>query len=201
MKHLLILATLLCLLMASTGCVSRAINEGVEKALGPTAYVLPMDPKTPEKDSEFLASYKNFQLVEPVGNDFRGTPTEFTTYFPGKFHEQLLSKGLPTGGAGKTLLIKVDILAYQAVSSYHKALGPTEEVVARVEFTDKDSGKTIGKAICIGRTYQSIGLGPKWKAWGLSRAIVNKWIDPLYPKEGRNETEETPPPSEGKSAE
>ena len=30
---------------------------------------------------------------------------------------------------------------------------------------------------CIGRTHQSVGLGTKWKAWGLCRAIVNNWID------------------------
>ena len=32
-------------------------------------------------------------------------------------------------------------------------------------------------------------------AWGLSRAIVNKWIDSYYPKEGRKEAEEKSPPA------
>ncbi len=61
---------------------------------------------------------------------------------------------------------------------------------------DKQSGQVVGNAICIGRTYQSVGLGPKWKAWGLARAIVNKWIDNYYPKEGRVEQKEQAPPSE-----
>ena len=179
----------------SQGCVGRAIGEGIEKALGPTAYVLPMEPRWPEKDSQYLAAYENFELA-PLKSEFLPTPTEFMTVFPERFDDQMISKGLPIGKRGKTLLIRVTILAYQPVSSYQKALGPTEEVVARVELTDKESGKPVGKAICIGRTYQSIGLGPQWKAWGLARAIADKWINKYYPEQGRHETKEQAPPSE-----
>lgn len=185
-------------LVSGQGCVGRLIDEGIEKGLGPTAKVLPMDPKWPEKDQEYLAQFKNFELEQPVKSTFPDTPREFMDFFPAKLKEQLASKGLPSGKGGKTLLIDVTILAYQPVSSYNKALGPTEEVVADVKFKDKEGGKVIGHAICIGRTYQSVGLGPKWKGWGLARAIVNKWIDDYYPKQGRQETEEKAPPSEEK---
>jgi len=178
------------------GCVGRAISEGIEKTLGPTARVLSMEPKWAEKDSRFLAAYRNFELAMPIKSQFSDTPDKFMEYLPIKFNEQLVSKGLPTDKAGKTLEVNVTILAYQPAASYQKALGPTEEVVALVELGDKDSGKLIGKAICIGRTYQSVGLGPKWKAWGLSRAIVDKWISEYYPKEGRKETKETVPPAD-----
>ncbi len=195
MKGLLIFAVLSFAAM-TTGCVSRAISEGTEKALGPTGYVLPMDPKWPAEDHAFLAAYKNFELAAPIQSEFPDLSQRFIEYFPGKLKEQLVGRGLSVGNPGKTLLIKVNVLAYQGVSSYHKALGPTEEVVARVELVDKDGGNVVGKAICIGRTYQSVGLGPKWKAWGLSRAIVNSWIDKYYPKEGRNEAEEEAPPED-----
>lgn len=177
------------------GC-GRLIDEGVEKGLGPTAKTLPMEPKWPANDPNFLAQYKNFELGSLKSN-FPDTPQAFMDYFPTKLQDQLLGKGLPVGRGGKTLAIDVTILAYQPVASYSKALGPTEEVVADVILKDKESGKVVGHAICIGRTYQSVGLGPKWKAWGLARAIVDKWINDAYPKAGRNEVEEkSPPPSE-----
>jgi hypothetical protein len=184
-------------LLVGQGCVGRLIDEGIEKVLGPTPKLLPLDPKWPEKDPAYLASYRNFELVLPIKSEFPDTPAEFMTYLPTKFAEQMGARDLPTGKQGKTLLVNVTILAYQPVASYNKALGPTEEVVARVELVDKDTTKLVGKAVCIGRTYQSIGLGPKWKAWGLCRAIVDKWLDEYYPKEGRKAGEEKPPPSEG----
>jgi hypothetical protein len=155
-----------------------------------------MDPKWPAADQNYLAAYKNFALDPQIASEFPDTPREFMTFFPGVLRTQLMSKGLPVGRSGKTLIISVNILAYQPVSSYEKALGPTEEVVARVTLKDKDSGAVVGQAVCIGRTYQSVGMGPQWKAWGLSRAIVNKWLDNYYPKAGRIEGEEKgPPPS------
>ncbi len=200
MKRSMILAALLAgAMMFGQGCVGRLVSEGMEKGLGPTGIVLPVDARWPQGDSQYLAAYKNFE-VGAIRSEFADTPAVFTEYFPGKLRDQLFSKGLPTGQPGKTLLIDVDILAYQPVSSFHKALGPTEEVVARVTLKDKAGGQVVGTAICIGRTYQSVGLGPKWKAWGLARAIVDKWIDEYYPKEGRHEGEETAPPSEEQSS-
>ena len=122
------------------------IDEGVEKTLGPTAKVLPMDPKWPEKDHAYLENYKNFE-IGTIKTDFADVPQDFMEYLPTELGEQLASKDLPADRSGKTLLINITILAYQPVSSYHKALGPTEEVVARVELTDKASGKPVGRAI------------------------------------------------------
>lgn len=196
MKRLAVVI-LLTVAMVAPGCVGRLIDEGIEKGLGPTAKLLLLPPAWPEKDPQLLAAYRNFELAMPIQSEFPATPKEFVDYLPQAFADQVAGKGLPMEKGGKTLLINVTILAYQPVSSYNKALGPTEEVVARVELVDKASGKALGKAICIGRTYQSVGLGPKWKAWGLCRAIVNEWIDPYYPKEGRKEGTEKVPPAEG----
>jgi hypothetical protein len=185
-------------MVGAQGCMGRIINEGIEKGLGPTPKLMPLEPKWPAVDPKFLASYKNFELALPIKSEFPDTPKEFMDCLPKAFSDQVAGKGLPTDKNGKTLRVDVTVLAYQAVASYNQALGPTEEVVARIELTDKESSKLVGKAICIGRTYQSVGLGPKWKAWGLCRAIVNQWIDPYYPKEGRKETEEKAPPGDGK---
>jgi len=196
MKHVAGLLSLsLLVLVAGQGCVGRLIDEGIEKSMGPTAKVLPMDPQWPAKDHAYLENYKNF-AIGTIKTEFPAVPQEFMEYLPGRLAEQLASKDLPMDQNRNTLVIHITILAYQPVSSYHKALGPTEEVVARVELVDKGSGKLVGKAVCIGRTYQSVGLGTKWKAWGLCRAIVNDWINEYYPKEGRKEAEEKAPPKE-----
>ncbi|MFB3893133.1 MAG: hypothetical protein ACE15C_14040 [Phycisphaerae bacterium] len=189
MRRAGILLAVSLLILAATGC-SRVISEGIEEGLGPTAKTLPLDPAWPAGDQNYLARYKNFEIA-PVASEFPPTPREFLSYLPVRLSEQFASKDLPMGKPGKTLLVRITIMAYQPAASYEKALGPTEEVVARVELVDKDSGALVGKAICIGRTYQSVGLGTRWKAWGLSRAIVNKWIDSYYPKEGRVERAET----------
>jgi hypothetical protein len=194
MKRSLILAAMLAGALFGQGCVGRLISEGAEKGLGPTGIVLPMGPNYPG-DMQYLASYKNFE-VGTIKNEYPNTPGQFTEYFPGKLKEQMAGRGLPMDRPGKTVLIDVVILAYQPASSYHKALGPVEEVVARVTLRDKDGGQAVATAICIGRTYQSVGLGAKWKAWGLARAIVNDWIDEFYPKEGRRERKEQAPPRE-----
>ena len=132
-------------LTLTSGCVGRLIDEGIEKGLGPTAKVCSLEPRLPEKASNYLAAYKSFELVQPVRSEFPDTPGEFMSYFPARLQEQLASKGLPVGRGGKTLLIGVTILGYQPVSSYNKVLGPTEEVIARVELTDKDTGKVVAK--------------------------------------------------------
>jgi hypothetical protein len=185
MKSTVALSLLLITAMITAqGCTGRIISEGMEKGLGPTAFAHQMDPKFPRGDQNYLASYRNFELAA-VKVEFLDTPQIFVSEFQQKFHDQLARKELPQDRRGKTLLVNVTILAYQSAESYHKVIGPTEEVVARVELTDKSTGSVIGRAICIGRTYQSVGLGPNWKARGLARAIVNDWIDPAYPKAGR----------------
>jgi hypothetical protein len=174
-------------LITAQGCEGRLISEGMEKGLGPTGIALPIDPKLPPGDS--LAAYRNIELAA-IRVEFPDTPPTFVSDFQRKFYDQLAGKNLPQDRGGKTLLVNVTILAYQPAVSYHKALGPTEEVVARVELTDKSTGAVVGRAICIGRTFQSVGMSVKWKAWGLSRAIVNNMIDPHYPKAGRHEAAE-----------
>ena len=153
MKHIIGLLCLSLVAMgAGQGCVSRIIDEGIEKGMGPTAKVLPMDPQWPAKDQTYLENYKNFE-IGTIKTEFPEVPQEFMEYLPERLAEQLASKNLPVDQNAKTLVIHITILAYQPVSSYHKALGPTEEVVARVELTDKAGGKPVGRAICIGRTY------------------------------------------------
>lgn len=170
------------------GC-GRLFDEGMEKGLGPGGKALPMDPKWPANDSTYLARYQNF-AIGTIKTEFPDTPREFMDYLPMKLAEQLTKKDLPMNRGGKTLVINITVVVYDSVSSYNKAIKPTEEVVARVDLVDKSDGKLVGQAMCIGRTYQSISLGSKTKAEGLSKAIVNEWINKAYPKAGRREAED-----------
>jgi hypothetical protein len=66
-------------------------------------------------------------------------------------------------------------------------LGPLEEVVARVTLVDRETGRTIGVANCIGRTSTRMNLGPKLKAEGLAKAVV-LWLRSHNPvPEGQQE--------------
>jgi hypothetical protein len=49
-----------------------------------------------------------------------------------------------------------------------------------MQLVDAASGEVISEAMCVGRTKESVNLGPAKKAEGLSKAIV-EWIKPGFP--------------------
>ena len=78
------------------------------------------------------------------------------------------------------------ILHYEDADTLGIAIGPLEEVVARLEMVDKDSGQVLAQANCIGRTTTRTTLGVANKGRGLAKAIAS-WIDNRYPEQGRPE--------------
>ena len=102
------------------------------------------------------------------------------------FAEELAEKGLPNDSSGKTLLIRGRIVHYEGDGILGLALSPLEEVVARIELVDKDSGNVLGVANCIGRTTASVNTGVEKKAQGLAKAIVS-WLDKRYPETHRQQ--------------
>ena len=82
--------------------------------------------------------------------------------------------------SGKTLVYNVNLLHYEVADATDNVFGPLEQVVARVELVDKQSGQQLAQGSCIGRTGKSVGLGVEWKAWGLARALY-KWTSAYYP--------------------
>lgn len=178
MKQVLSLLIVAVVGMCSLGC-GRAIGEAAEFAMGPKGIYVPLI--SPAREGSWpLAEYTRFEL-EPFTDDFGGrTPVELLRVLPVKFQEELIEAKLPNQPGGKTLVIRGSVYHYESSDLVGMALGPLEEVIARVELLDKDSGKVIAQANCVGRTTKAVGKGVSKKAQGLARAIVS-WIKTYYP--------------------
>jgi hypothetical protein len=101
---------------------------------------------------------------------------------------------LPNGG---TAVVSGNILYYEDQTLTHSLISPMEEVIARVELTDKTTGEVIGTAICVCRVTsraQSAAVRDKLnsskiksaalvKAEGLAKAVY-EWIESRCPEKG-----------------
>lgn len=176
--RLILAATLLAVSSMGIGC-GRLIKEGAGVALGPKGLVAPIAPIA-AKDVRPLGEYQCFALGE-ITDGFAGkVPQGFWQALPTAFEKELASRKLPAQPGGKTLVVCGTVLHYEDASMLANAFGPLEEVVARIKLVDKDTGKVVGEANCIGRTTESVNLGAGKKADGLAKAIVS-WIASHYP--------------------
>jgi hypothetical protein len=175
----LLLASLALAAALSAGCTGRLITEGKESVLGAKGIVAGESGMTPP--AEFmLAQYRHFELAG-FTDDMNGhVPPELFSHLSSEFSKQLADKGIPNS-SGKTLLIRGRVLYYEDASTLGTVLGPFEEAVARVEFVDKDSGRTLTDCYCVGRTESLRQKGARGKAEGLAKAITT-WIAKRYPK-------------------
>lgn len=180
---------LISLAMVSQGCMSRLIGEGVEGTMGAKGAYFEEKPVASSKDVKALKDYRRFELGE-VKNDLGSlVPPKFLEKFPEEFNKRLIESRLPTEGSGKTLVFQVTILHYEKADTADNIFGPLEEVVARVQLVDKDSGEVLAYGNAIGRTGKTVGLGPDTKAEGLARGIMS-WAKAYYPK-GEGEEADT----------
>ena len=170
---------LLVVLAMTAGC-SQAIKEGVGVARGAKGIYMPISPLAVSP----LGQYTRFELGKFEDGIGGKVPRELLAYLPEKFKEQLAENELPNNPGGKTLLARGTILHYEDENIIGMLIGPLEEVVARVELVDKDSGKVLGVANCIGRTTTRVNKGVEKKADGLAKAIVG-WIASYYPKKNQ----------------
>ncbi|HVP09625.1 MAG TPA: hypothetical protein VMV94_00370 [Phycisphaerae bacterium] len=169
------------LMLLSQGCVGRVIGEGAEKTLGPKGAYFQEKPLAASKDMKVLGPYKKFELGT-VKNDYgKNVPADFIPKFREEFAKQVKDAKLGEEGAGKTLLVNVNVIHYETADMADNVFGPLEQVVAHVELVDKDTGQVLASGNAIGRTGKSVGMGVDKKAIGLARGIV-KWIGDYHPK-------------------
>lgn len=167
--------------LASSGCTSRLIGEGAEVAMGPQGAYFEEKPVAPAKEGKGLEAYQRFELGE-FKNDFgKNVPPEFLSEFPAKFKDQLAKSGLPKAAEGKTAVFNVTVLHYEKASLTDQVFGPLEQVIARVQLVDKDTGDVIASGNALGRTGKTVGMGPAAKAEGLAKALVG-WASDYYTK-------------------
>jgi len=169
------------LLLVAGGC-GRGVGEAVGGIRGGqgSCRVLKAAPAVD------VGAYQRFEL-ERIADGMEGlAPAEVFSALPAEFAKALADKKIPNAASGKTLLIRGKVLHYEGAGMLDRALGPLEQVVARIEYVDKASGKVLALANCVGRTKDNISVGPRTKAQGLARGIV-RWIDERYPKDKRLE--------------
>jgi len=173
---------LVALVLASTcgGCISRGIKEAVGVARGAKGIYAPIDPVASNKEAKPLGQYSRFEMGAFTDDMDGKSPPSLLGDLRVAFDIAIQESPLPIQAGGKTLLVRGRILHYENADMVGQALGPLEEVVARVELVDKDSGKVLGVANCIGRTTESVNTGVEKKAQGLAKAIVD-WIVSRYP--------------------
>ncbi len=181
----ILIITLTVSLFFVEGCMTAA-KEGIGVVRGASGVYAPTLLVAADKDARPLGQYRRFEIGEFV-DDFGGkVPPSLLGHFRASFGEQLAKKKIPNEPAGKTLLIQGRILHYESASTLGVALGPLEEILARVQLVDKETGKVLGEANCIGRTTNRVNIGIDKKGQGLAKAIVS-WIDSRYPQQGRLE--------------
>ena len=176
------------LVLLAGGCASRAIKETLGVATGAKGMATPLRPVAADSSQRPLGVYERCELGK-ISDDMNGhSPAELLTYLPDELARQLAAKRIPNAAAGRTLTIQGKILHYEESGLFGQAFGPLEEVVARIELVDKQSGKVLGVANCVGRTKETVNLGVKSKAEGLAKAIAG-WIDKRYPEDKRTAQE------------
>jgi len=166
--------------MAATGCMT-GLKEGAALAMGAKGSVTEIQPVAADRDARPLGAYQRFELGQ-ITDDIGGrTPSQFLSLLRAQFNEQLADSKLPNSPTGKTLVIRGRIIHYESEDMFGMVTGPLEEVVVRAELVDKDTGKVLGTANCIGRTTARVNKGIGKKAEGLAKAFI-KWISTRYPK-------------------
>jgi len=186
MKTGYLLGTVMLLTAASMLGCSTAAKETVGLFTGAKGLYAPIKPVAADQTARPLGQYRHFELGA-ITDDFGGNvPGGLISHLRQAFPEAIADAKLPNEPGGKTLLIRGRILHYEDAGTLGFAIGPLEEVVARLEMVDKDSGQVLGEANCIGRTTTRTTLGVANKGRGLAKAIAS-WIDKRYPEEGRAE--------------
>lgn len=179
-KTKLMMIFLIGLALATQGC-SRLIGEGMEATMGAKGSYFEEKPLAADKEQKVLAEYQRFELGQVKNSTGKFLPPEFMTYLPKQFEKQLADSRLPKGVSGKTIVFNVEVIHYEAAGLTDNVFGPFEEVVARVQLLDKQTGAVKAQGVAIGRTEQSVSLGPEKKAEGLAKGLI-KWAKDYYPK-------------------
>ena len=161
------------------GC-TRAVKETVGLGRGAKGVYAEVQPVGVTKDDKPLGAYGRFEMAQPADDTGGKTPPEFYGLLETEFGKQLADSGLPDRPGANTLVVRVTILHFELAGALGHAFGPFEEVVTRVELVDKNSGRVLGRANCIGRSTETVNKGVPKKAEGLARAIV-QWIKSRYP--------------------
>lgn len=169
MRRMTMTLLLLAVCVGSTGCVSRAIKEGVGTVTGAKGVYAPL---TQAAD---LSDYGTFEVARFTDDSGGRSPAELFSLLPIKIESRLKEDEVDIG-MGKTAVISGEVIYYEKAGITGQAFGPFEEAITEVTLTDKGTGQVLGKATCIGRSTQTVNQGIEKKAEGIAKGIA-KWIE------------------------
>jgi hypothetical protein len=180
MKRWIVLMMMVACLSVSTGCMSRAIKEGIGVATGAKGMWVVSSGLSGGEAAAPLAAYTRFEVQSFADQSPLAVPSLINARLPQYVAEQLQEKKIPNEAGGRTLTVRGTFIYYEDASqATDQVFGPFEEVIARVQLVD--GGQVVGEAVCVGRSTQTVNMGADKKAQGLAKAIANL-IDKHYPK-------------------
>ena len=177
-RKMCLAAVVIWLVSAGGGC-SRLAKEALGGVSGGKGSFTVLRDASGGAMPESLAAYGRFQLLQLSDGVNRAAVRANRS-----FEKELAKKKIPNAASRKLLLVRGKIIHYEAAGLSGQLFGPLEEVVARIEFVDGDTGEVIAEVNCVGRTKSTTSQGVATKAQGLAKAIVG-YIDQRYPQDQR----------------
>jgi len=170
MKRTAILVLIAASLTSAGGCVTRMAKEAI---LWPTGFSVPTSPVASPQ-----SSYSKVQVEDFTNTGITTMPANMNQLVRTALAERIAKldddKTILRPGAARTLLVRGQYLYYEESSGVlDQVFGPFEEIIALVELVDKSSGKIVARGYCVGRTNITKLQGPKKKAEGLAKAIID----------------------------
>ncbi len=167
-RFLLISLTTATLCFASTGCMSRAIKEGLGVATGASGKVVEVQKVTD------LSKYKGFRIESLSAAPGLKMPSEVPALIRQHFDEAAGKRGLSASGT-PSLKLSGEIIHFESSGVVDTAIGPLEEVIVRTRLMDGESGQLLTEANLIGRAKSTTAGGAENLSKGAAKAL-NSWL-------------------------
>ncbi|MCP4378050.1 MAG: hypothetical protein GY794_17985 [bacterium] len=169
MKRLVLLGLTAGLLMSTGGCISRAAKEAL---LSPKGFTVPIKMVAANQNM-----YSKVQFQAFGNSGITTMPADMNEVLHASLVAQVAEldpeDAILDPTANRTVLVRGQYLYYEEAGGIlDQAFGPFEEIIAMVELVDQPTGKVIAKGYCVGRTGTTRLQGPRRKAEGMSKAII-----------------------------
>jgi hypothetical protein len=169
MKRIALLGLVVTLMMSVGGCLTRAAKEVF---LSPSGFSVPTAMSGSQQNSYSKVQFQNF-----TNTGIATMPADMNQIQKSVLNEKIAAlkpkKAILDPTAKRTILVRGQYIYYEEAGGIlGQAFGPFEEIIALVELVDETSKKVIARGYCVGRTNTSKLQGPKRKAEGLAKAII-----------------------------
>ena len=170
MKRIALLGLIAISLASVGGCLTRAAKEAI---LSPKGFSVPTELGATKQNIYSKVEIENFTNTGIIT-----MPANMNQLLRIALAEQIAKlkpkKAILDPGAARVLLVRGQYLYYEEAGGIlDQAFGPFEEIIALVELVDQPSGKVAARGYCVGRTGTTRLQGPRRKAEGLAKAIID----------------------------